>query len=438
MLARRAKRPCGGGPTATWRFGLVLALALAVAMSAMAAPPQRPVQRIFNPSFFDDSADVTLNPQEFTKGPVGNRQRDYAAPGIKAGGFIMFPKLEIDEDYNDNIFATKTDRESDFATVITPSVSIQSLWSRHGLGVQAFGQFSEFVEHGTENTQQGGLNVTGRFDITSNDSLSGFASYSHEAEPHSERDDEGTRHPVLFDRFIGLTRYAHQFNRLELTVDGQVQRFNFAAERDADRDRTEIRVDPRLTYDASSNLRPFLQFGYLDRNFDDPVEADSQTYAALAGLRVDLGATLEGEVSAGVFHTDFDDPTLDPVTAPALEGELTWQVTRLTTVTGTLSRRIAATTQSDTSSKIVSAVSVRVEHELLRNLVLSSEIGYRNEEFEGSSRVDNRIDVEVGGSYLLNRNAVINFGYVYATRDSTDDTEDFDNNIIRLGVDLKM
>jgi hypothetical protein len=32
---------------------------------------------------------VTLNPQEFTKGPVGNGQRDYAAPGITAGGFVI-------------------------------------------------------------------------------------------------------------------------------------------------------------------------------------------------------------------------------------------------------------------------------------------------------------------------------------------------------------
>jgi hypothetical protein len=54
--------------------------------------------------------------------------------------------------------------------------------------------------------------------------------------------------------------------------------------------------------------------------------------------------------------------------------------------------------------------------------VLSGEIDYRNEDYQGSSRVDNRIDVGIGGSYLLNRNAVINFGYRYTPRVSTSTT----------------
>jgi hypothetical protein len=57
--------------------------------------------------------------------------------------------------------------------------------------------------------------------------------------------------------------------------------------------------------------------------------------------------------------------------------------------------------------------------------VLSGKIDYRNDDYEGSSRVDNRIDVEIGGSYLLNRNAAINFGHRYTTRESTVDDGDF-------------
>jgi hypothetical protein len=444
MIAPAASRRCARSRTAWRRSWLLLPLALALATSGLAAPIIRPIARIFDPPFLGDPSAAIPVSQDVTDGPVAVRQRDgYAAPGIRAGGFFILPKLEIDESYDDNIFATKNDRASDFATIITPSVSIESLWSRHGLGLQAFGQFTEFAEHGTEDTQQGGFNLTGRLDITSRDRLSGFASYSREAEDRSEPDDEGRRHPSLFDRFIGWTRFTHQFNRLELRIDNEVQRFDYAAGFDADRDRVELSVEPRLSYEVSPNLKPFLQLGYLDRNFDAAVndagdDPDSQTYVAMAGMDFALGPALAGEIAGGVFHTEFDDSTFDPVTSPAVEGQLTWEVTRLTTVTGTISRREAVTTKSDTSSKIVTAASIRVDHELLRNVMLGGEIDYRNEDFQGSNRVDDRIDVRIGVNYLLNRNAGLSLGYRHTTRDSTVADGDFDDNVIQVGVDLKM
>lgn len=363
--------------------------------------------------------------------------------GLHTGGFVVFPRLKIDERYDDNIFATKNNRQSDFITVISPSISVESTWSRHGLGLQAFGEFRQFAEHGTENTQQGGFNMTGRLDITGSDYVSQFFSFSREAQDRSETDDTGSRHPPLFNRYIALTRYAHQFNDLELRVDGEMQRFDYVAEFDADRDRLELSVEPRLSYRLSPYLTPFVQAGYLDRNFDAPlnrdgVDPDSDTFSARLGLGFTLDPALTGEIAGGVFHTEFNDPTLDPITSPLVEGTLSWDVTRLTTVTGSLSRDEAVTTNSDKSSKIVSSASARVDHELLRNVLLSGEISYRNEDFQDSDRVDNRIDVEVGATYLLNPNASLSLGYRYSNRASNVDAGDFTGNLVQLGVALRM
>jgi hypothetical protein len=48
----------------------------------------------------------------------------------------------------------------------------------------------------------------------------------------------------------------------------------------------------------------------------------------------------------------------------------------LTTITGNVSRREAATSTSSNSSKIASSVAFRVDHELLRNALLGAGIRY--------------------------------------------------------------
>lgn len=414
-----------------------LPLVLIVATSVLAAPVVGPIQRIFALAPGTDPLAAGLPLAKATDQPL--RQ----PPGLHAGGFLVFPRLEIAEKYDDNIFATKDDRQGDFVTIISPSISIESIWSRHGLGLQAFGQFSRFAEHGTEDSEQGGISLTGRLDITGEDYVSEFLSFSREAQDRSEPDDTGSRHPPLFNRYIARTRYAHEFNDLEFRLDGQIQRFDYVAGFDFDRDRLEFSVEPRLSYRVSAYLTPFVAVGYLDRNFDASVnragvDPDSRTYDAKLGIDFALDPALTGEIAAGVFHTDFDDSTLDRITSPLLDGTLSWEVTTLTTVTGNVSRREAVAATSDNSSKIVSSASIRVDHELLRNVLLDGEVRYRNEQYQGSDRVDNRFDVELGGTYLLNPNASLSLDYRYSNRASNVDAGDFTDNLVQLSIALKM
>lgn len=403
----------------------------------LADPLTEPIQRIFSPTPGSDPWAAGLELAKATDQPL----REPA--GIHAGGFLVFPRLEIGERYEDNIFATKHDRQSDFATIISPSISAESTWSRHGLGLQAFGEFRRFAEHQTEDTEQGGINLTGRLDISGSDYVSQFLSFSREAQDRSESDDTGTRRPPLFNHSVARTRYAHQFSDLEFRVDGDVERFEYVAGFDADRDRLEFGVAPRLSYRLSAHFTPFVGLGYLDRNFDAAVnragvDPDSRTYDATAGFGFMLDPALSGEIAAGVFHTDFDDSTLDPVTSPLVEGTLSWDVTRLTTVTGSISRREAVAATTDNSSKIVSSASLRIDHELLRNVLLDGEVSYRNEDFQGTDRVDNRFDVEIGSTYLLNPNASISLDYRYSNRASNVDAGDFTDNLVELSLGLKM
>ena len=50
---------------------------------------------------------------------------------IRVGGFFLSPKLQIEQRYSDNIYASSEDEEGDFATAVTPSIIIKKLYRDH-------------------------------------------------------------------------------------------------------------------------------------------------------------------------------------------------------------------------------------------------------------------------------------------------------------------
>ncbi len=59
--------------------------------------------------------------------PVQERPRPAFDPlGIRLGNFLVFPRLEVTETYNSNVFADPDDEEDDLITVVEPTVSVRS------------------------------------------------------------------------------------------------------------------------------------------------------------------------------------------------------------------------------------------------------------------------------------------------------------------------
>ena len=77
---------------------------------------------------------------------------------------------------------------------------------------------------------------------------------------------------------------------------------------------------------------------------------------------------------------------------------------------------------------------MNVSHELLRNVQLNGRFNYARDDFSGISRTDNTINVGGGASYLLNRYLSLDAGYTFTKRWSDESSEEFDRNLVRVGV----
>src|SRR5262249_48983457 len=289
-----------------------------------------------------------------------------------------------------------------------------------------------------EDAVEGAGTVFGRLDITGDDALFGSVSYRHVLDPRSDPENQNVER-TEYNRWRARTGYIHQFARINVRLDGQAQRYDYVDRADDDRDRNQLNIGARVTYALSPRISPFVEIGFQDQNFDaavdrSGVDRDAQKYAATVGARVLITDVLLGELSVGAEHTVFEERTFDDLTTPRVAGELTWNITELTSIILQASRTEEPTTKAGSSAKVLTAASARVEHELLRNLLVFGQAGYENADFESTNRTDDTYLASIGGEFLLNRNFSFFGEYDFELRNSNIPGEDFTDNVVLIGA----
>jgi hypothetical protein len=363
---------------------------------------------------------------------------DYDPLGLRSGNWLFYPEVTTGVAFDDNVFAEESDRTSDFIFTATPAFRLESDWNVHMLGVEGAVTGEKYADETDEDNIEARGTVFGRLDITGDDTLFGSASYRRET---VSRDDPEENGGDLTDvnRYIGRMGYIHQFARLNVRFDVVPQRYDYLASDDNDRDRNQLDVSTNISYALSPRITPFVAVGFQGRNYDSSVDdngfdRDSQQFAAAVGARILITDLLVGELAVGVEHTEFDDDRFEALTTPQVLGSLTWNPTELTSVILRARRTEDPTTQAGSATKVVTAATIRVEHELLRNLLLYGEAGYHNDEFEDIDRTDHRFLAGLGGEFLLDRNFSFFAAYSFEDRLSDGGDDEFTRNLVLIGV----
>src|SRR5262249_9692939 len=99
--------------------------------------------------------------------PTQIAAENYSAPGVRVGSFLLFPELEADEAFNDNVFATSnaTGKTGSFVQGFKPSLKLNSDWSTHMLNFYANGAFAIYSAASNLNYQDFSVGGDGRYDI---------------------------------------------------------------------------------------------------------------------------------------------------------------------------------------------------------------------------------------------------------------------------------
>ena len=105
---------------------------------------------------------------------------DFAPRGLRVGSFFWYPRGEIDEAYNDNIFATNTGQVRDWITALTSSFDLLSNFPRDSLNLHAGSLAQFYAGHSPQNTQDGFVSTDGTLNLTAGSYIYGTAQVAHQ------------------------------------------------------------------------------------------------------------------------------------------------------------------------------------------------------------------------------------------------------------------
>lgn len=186
-----------------------------------------------------------------------------------------------------------------------------------------------------------------------------------------------------------------------------------------------------------------------DANFN----RDSNGWGGHLGLDFELTRLLTGEAFIGYEEQEFDAHPHGPLATtrklPSIDGftfgaDLKWFPSMLTTVSLGLSRDIKD--NSFVEAGLTSGAGItsdrydlRVDHELMRNVVMFAKVGFGQDDFEGGSlRQDDFFTGGLGALFLINNNFHLTASYDFIDRDSNQANLDYQNNMFLLSVTGKL
>lgn len=364
---------------------------------------------------------------------VQQRPREgYEARGIRSGALLIYPKVNVTLERSDNIFASSIDEKSDNIWHVQPEITVNSDWIRHQLTLFARASFNRYQDHSDENTQEWGVGGSGRIDATRATQVNWRLDYARITEPRTSPNSilPPGGEPVQYDMVTFGLLGRHEFNRLLATGRFDMQKFTYDSPTLANgqvldqsyRDRTISTVEGRLDY-ALSPATAF--FGQVVLNRHDSqgqasggIQRDSDGFQAHVGINFEITALIRGDIGVGYMRQNVDQPGQEDLDGFSTNALVAWAPTQLTTVTLTATRSVEDSAVPGAAAYLSTNLRARVDHELLRNVILTAQAGYGDDDYTGVVREDRRTSAGVGVTYLINRTVGLSATYNYLDQDT--------------------
>ena len=140
--------------------------------------------------------------------------------------------------------------------------------------------------------------------------------------------------------------------------------------------------------------------------------------AVLVGLDYEATSLWRYRILVGYQRRDFSDRQVKSIQAPVVEGEVVYTPTRLTRVSGALSRRIQDSADETDVGFTETALRLTVDHEYRRDVFLRASTGLLVGEYGQTRGTQTLVTAGVGATVLVNRNVALSLTYDFASRQS--------------------
>jgi hypothetical protein len=380
----------------------------------------------------------------------------FDAIGVTVGGLRLYPYVEADTGYDTNPnFNPENTGASAFIHGET-GMKVESDWSQHSLTADLRGGYYEYFSLPTADRPEAAGTITGRVDVSRQTQINSQTTFSLTTEqPGSPilavpNAVFITNRPlyVTLGQMLGVTQ---SFNRFAVSLSGAFTRYAFGDATQSDGTILALSLDDnniyaiagRLSYEVLPTLIPYLQVTGERTQYDS--SADAYGYDRSSnGIKVKVGTTyqvtplINGDIAVGYEHGTYADYRLPEVSTPTVDATLIYTPTPLTTVTFTAATDVAQTTLADASAAVVHTFTLKVAHELLRNVTLSATGTYQLNDYVGQPVVEHYYSGLFEADYHLTRSIMITGSYKYQRFISSEALTSYTDQIFLAGMKFQL
>jgi hypothetical protein len=416
-------------------------------------PPPDPKLAARNPSLSraqNAAPDITGSVSPLRRRRALPEDEPFGPAGFYAGAFLLKPSIELQSGYDSNAERVVNGKGSWFNT-LQGALQAQSQWQRHELTLDLRGAYTGYHDVDGADRPEVQATLRGRIDVTSLSKIELESKFGLTTENPGSPDAIAAvrRQPNVY-AFGQTAALVQRFNRFEVTTGVGVERnlyedaelTNGAVTSLADRDYTAYSARLRGAYEWTPDMKPFAEVAVDRRERDLPVDfngilRDSDGYTLRAGLTFGRKEWLFGEVSAGVAHRSYSDPSLRDITGLIFDAQLTWLTTGLTTFKLNAASGIDETSVAGASGVLRYDMRLTMDHAFRRWLVGSVGFGWLREEYEGSPLVNDYLRTSAALTYSLSRSLALKAEYRNERFFSSVPGQDYTANIGLIGIRLQ-
>lgn len=359
---------------------------------------------------------------------VASRTRtDYDSPGVRAGSFVIRPLVTESLGYESNVLGTAAPHGSPVIET-NASIAAASDWSRNSLRAALNIDDVRYPSQSLQSYTNWTASLDGTYEI-GRDVLSAGYSHFNLNQTALELNTPQVSKPLPYVIDTGRLTYRIDLSRFAVTPGVEVAKYSFGSGsvlgssfQQNYRDRTVVTPGVTVGYELSPrrNLVLVVRDAIASYSSSAPGQArrDYNDLSILGGLDYEATGAVRFRLLAGYEVRQFNAAQYKSIQAPVVEASAIWTPTGLTTVTGTLARRIEDATDETTAGYTETSVQLRVDHEYLRNVLLRANVGYYRDDYNQGGGSQTLWATGAGATYLLNRNMQVGLSYDFYARQS--------------------
>ena len=340
-----------------------------------------------------------------------------STPGIALGSFTLRPSL------NTSVVSERTSSGGSSSTrgYLQNELkgTLTSDWSRHQLTVTGDGIYQRNISGEGQTEPSASINADLRLDLSRDTIAHLTAGYTLSRESATDPNAvlgaaDQSRVQTLsaggsIERDFGLLRGLAALDVSRTTYsDATLSDGSTVSMSDRDRNSGNLRL--RVGYELSPALIPYLEASAGRSLYDEGVDAggyqrDMKSLGGKAGVEIDLGEKLKGDLGIGYKRVTFADARLAAIDAMVLDAAASWSPRRGTDITIGLLTSVEPSVVAAQSGYIARALTIGLTQQVREDLVLKLGGGatWRNYRPSGSSNNEVVTTLSAGLAYSLNR-----------------------------------